>query len=84
MYKCINQQAPTYLSDQVTLMSKINRYNTRSSNTLDVVVPAVSKAIFQKSFAFNGAIVWNSLPDFIRRADNINHFKILYKRFYFS
>ena len=84
MYKCINGMAPDYLSDQVTLISEVNTYNTRSSSTLEVLVPTVNRSVFKKSFSYNGAIIWNSLPDFIRRADSLQSFKLLYKRFYFS
>ena len=84
MFKCVNGLAPNYLSDQVNLMSEVNNYNTRSSNSLDVLVPAVNREIFRKSFAFNGARIWNSLPDFIRRAGSVAQFKTFYKRFYFE
>ena len=83
MYKCVNGLAPNYLCDQINLLSDINTYQTRSTNSLDVLMPAVNREIFKKSFAFNGALIWNSIPDFIRRSENVLQFKILYKRFYF-
>ena len=84
MFKCINGMAPNYLADQVTLISEVRTHNTRSSTTLEVLVPSVNRSVFKKSFAYNGATIWNSLPDFIRRADSLQCFKDSYKRFYFS
>ena len=84
MFKCVNGLAPNYLCDQVNLMSDVNNYGTRSATSLDVLVPEVNRSIFKKSFAYNGACVWNSLPGFIRRADDVLHFKAMYKRFYFE
>ena len=84
MFKCVNGIAPNYLNDQVNLVSDINNYNTRSSHSIDVLVPEVKRSIFKQSFAFNGACIWNSIPDFIRRADDILQFKTMYKRFYFE
>ena len=83
MYKCIYGLAPHYLSDQVTRVSDVNIYNTRSTTTLNVLVPTVNRNVFKKSFAYNGAITWNAIPDFIRRAEDLPTFKVLYKRFYF-
>ena len=84
MFKCVNGLAPNYLCDQFSLVSDVNLYNTRSTNTLDVIVPTVNNNVFKKSLAYNGARVWNALPDFVRRANNIPHFKNLYKNFYFE
>ena len=84
MYKCVNGLAPNYLCDQVNLISEVNNYNTRSANSLDVLVPAINRNILKKSFAYNGASIWNSLPDFIRRAEDVLHFKTMYRRFYFE
>ena len=84
MFICVNGLAPNYLCDQVNLISEVNNYNTRSANSLDVLVPAINRNILKKSFAYNGASIWNSLPDFIRRAEDVLHFKTMYRRFYFE
>ena len=83
MFKCIHGIAPNYLSDQVTLLSEVSPYNTRRANSLDVIVPTVNKSIFKRSLSYNGAIIWNSIPDSIRNADDLQSFKLKYKRFYF-
>ena len=81
----LNGLAPHYLCDQISLIADTyNRYSTRSTNTMDVVVPMVNRSVFKRSFIYNGALTWNALPDFIRRANSISHFKTLYKKFYFE
>ena len=76
MYKAINGLAPHYICDQINLVSEVNTYATRSADTLDVMVPTVQRNVFKKSFEYNGAIVWNSIPDFMRRSNDLKCFKV--------
>ena len=75
MFKCIHGLAPDYLCDQVNLLSQIATRNTRSAHTLDVMVPEVKKEIFKKSFEYQGAVLWNSLPQYVRQSDDVGTFK---------
>ena len=84
MFKCVHGLAPDYLCDQVTLVSEINLYATRSSRSLDVLVPTVNKSVFKKSFSYNGAVVWNSIPNVIRKSEDLPSFKMKYRQFYFK
>ena len=84
MYKGINGLAPHYICDQITLLSQVNVYSTRSTDTLDVMVPTVKRNVFKKSFEYNGAVVWNSIPDFIRRSKDLISFKVQYRSHYFN
>ena len=79
MFKCIHETAPYYLSDNVTMMVDILPYNTRSTVNMDVYVPKCNTAYYKNSFCYNGAKVWNSLPDVVKDSANINQFKYNYK-----
>ena len=63
MYKCVNGIAPYYLCDQITMMQDVVIRETRSSNVNNVLVPHASLEYFKKSFAYQGPVIWNALPD---------------------
>ena len=83
MYKCIYGLAPNYLCDQVSLAREVSSYQTRQAAGLNVIVPSPNKEVFKKSFLYNGAIVWNSLPAFLKESQSVLDFKARYKRRYF-
>ena len=63
-YKCINNSAPKYIRDLVNL--KQSSYSFRFENTLQI--PTVRTVAYrQKSFRFEAARVWNSLPNELRK-----------------
>ena len=64
-YKCINNLSPQYIRDLVQLKS--SAYSFRYENT--VKVPTVRTVAYgQRSFRFESARVWNSLPNELRKA----------------
>ena len=83
MFKCIHGLAPNYLCDQVNLLREINFYNTRKTGEMKVEVPFPKNEIFKGSLQYDGAMVWNSLPEFLKKCHSITDFKDMYKRFYF-
>ena len=56
-------------------------YRTRGAKNDDVYPPKVNKSIFKRSLLYSGAILWNGLPDHIKKCTNIDDFKRLYKEF---
>ena len=84
MFKCVHGLCPAYMSDQVTFLNEVNVYNTRATNGLNVLVPHPEKDIFKRSFLYNGAILWNSLPEFLKESESVHDFKSKYKVHYFS
>ena len=84
MFKCINGLAPNYLCDQINLLSDVNIYETRSSSSRNVLVPFPRKEIFKRSFLYDGAKIFNSLPDVLKECSNVTDFKKRYKSFYFK
>ena len=63
MYKCINNHAPNYLSDNINLMSDLLPYNNRSTNTKNVMLPKPRTELYKTSFNYNGPKVWNGIPN---------------------
>ena len=71
-YKCINNMSPEYLRDLVEL--KQTKYSFRYENT--VKIPTVRTVTYgQRSFRFESARVWNSLPNELRTATSFRGFK---------
>ena len=67
MFKCVNGLAPNYLCDQINLLSDISGYNTRYAANYNLHVPFPSKEIFKRSFLYDGATIFNSLPDLLKQ-----------------
>ena len=84
MFKCTRGLAPNYLCDQINLLRDINVYETRYSSNYNVHVPFPRKEIFKRSFLYDGAKIFNSLPDFIKESNDICEFKSRYRAFYFT
>ena len=76
MYKCINNLAPHYLSDQINRMDDINPYPTRSSSACNVQIPTFRTEKFKQSFSVNGANIWNSLPETVKNSKSVIQFKL--------
>ena len=64
MHKCINKLVPDYLADMFRLRSQIHSRQTRSSGASDIPLCRLSTG--QRSFAFRGAKLCNSLNDNIK------------------
>ena len=64
VHKCINKLVPDYLADKFKLRSQVHNRQTRSSGALDIPLCRLSTG--QRSFAFRGAKLWNSLNNNIK------------------
>ena len=73
MHKCINKLVPDYLADMFRLRSQIHSRQTRSSGALDIPLCRLSTG--QRSLAFRGAKLWNSLNDNIKALKFPNKFR---------
>ena len=74
MFKCIRNTAPTYLSDPIDMYNDINERSTRR-HPLNIHVPFVSSQIGMRSFAYNGAKLWNQLPSSVKETQSLQDFK---------
>ena len=64
VYKCMNNLTSDYLREQFKQRSEIHQRNTRQKSKL--TLPKCRLAAGQRAFAFRGAKIFNSLPEFIR------------------
>ena len=72
-YKCLNNQAPTYLSD--LLVPRQSSYNTRSSQHLLLHVPRTYKSVGDRAFSLCAPKFWNNLPHYLQQCQSLNTFK---------
>ena len=67
MYKTVNKLAPSRLCDLFQNVNKINDYNLRGSSTR-VYFPMPKTEFLKQSFCYDGAKIWNKIPDEIRNS----------------
>ena len=79
MYKCLNDLAPTYLSNKFNFVSDAHPYSTRSTTNNKLALPKPNSELLKKSFYYNGSRIWNELPSNICNAESLGKFKHLYK-----
>ena len=74
VYKCLHNQAPSYIQDLFNF--KVSSYNLRGSGTI-LELPRCNLEWRHKSFSFIAARIWNSIPPFVRDANDLLTFKQL-------
>ena len=75
VYKSLNGLAPNYLSSKFIQRSDvITSYNLRDSdNKLAIPLPRTNH--YKNSFAYSGAVLWNSLPLAARQTTSLTNFR---------
>ena len=82
MYKCVNGTAPKYLQE---LVLKNHNRTLRSSSQLKLPISKNNLSFIHKSsFSSMGLRTWNSLPQYLRCAENLETFKRLLKTHLFK
>jgi hypothetical protein len=84
MFKTMHNAAPSYLNNRFTLVYNIHSKCLRSNTSLSLYVQKPKHEIYRKSFSYSGAVIWNSLPDFVKNSTTIHHFKENYLKYEFS
>ena len=84
MYRCIDESAPVRLINELVMTKNTHEVFTRSTQIRNVQVPQPNREIFRKSFKYQGALLWNSLPAQLKSAADLNVFKKQYKELYFK
>ena len=74
VYKSLNSLAPKYLSDLFARLCGVHPRELRNSKTY-LVIHMLRTGNGQKSFAYRGASLWNSLDLNSKMAPSINAFK---------
>ena len=74
MFKTLNIMGPNCLKELFTFKKEIlNRSLRNSSSTIRLPKPNTNN--MKKSFMYDGASIWNSLPKKIRESDSLSSFK---------
>ena len=74
MFKLLNKMCPKILPKHFTYKSEMSNYDLRDiSCTLCLPQPRTNN--MKRSFMFNGAYIWNSLPKIIRKSKSFPCFK---------
>ena len=80
-FKILNKSSPEFIQNIITI--KENSYNFRYQNTVDVPRPRTTR-YGKKSFSYEAATLWNSLPNYARSLSTFGQFKIFISNWYFS
>ena len=74
-YKCINNSAPVYLSDSVSLYTP-SRSLRSSADTLKLRIPRFKyNTVGARCFSVSGPSSWNNLPLSVRQSSTLSSFK---------
>ena len=65
--------APQYLTNKFTKRSNIHTCNTRTRNSLQILL--YRTAIGQRTFSYRGANTWNNLHNELRQSASLTSFK---------
>ena len=72
-----NVSLPKSFEDYFTQNCRIHNYDTRSSN--DFHLPLHRTSTTKDTLFFYGPLLWNNLPDSVKKCKSLQHFKRLYK-----
>ena len=72
MYKCVNKSAPNYLRNM--FIPRVSSYNLRGA-TQKISVAKPRTDYLKRSFSYNGASLWNVLPEELRTPSSLSSFK---------
>ena len=87
-YKCLNGEAPDYLSDLLSVIPESIRMLKSSNRYKQLLVPRVKRKTFAaRSFSIMAPSLWNELPDSFWKDSSVEIFKaelktLLFKRYF--
>ena len=70
-----NQGCLYYICDQITMQRDITVRTTRSTVNNNVHVPHILLECCKNAFAYRGPVLWNALPENIKKCETLNCFK---------
>ena len=75
VYKCLNDSAPIYLSNNFQYLSQYHDYSTHSVGHNNLVLPRPNISLYTHSFKYQGTNIWNNLSITVRSCCTLNKFK---------
>ena len=76
--------SPTYLSDLLHTYVPVRTLRSSNQSLLELPHHVSSKFYGQRTFLYAAPLLWNNLPQPIRKADNVNIFKTMLKTHLFK
>ena len=74
LFKILNNNAPSYLKELFNYNDGAQSFGLRNAN-LNLSLPSVKTELYQQSFAFSGAKLWNTLPNDLKTETSLKSFK---------
>ena len=81
VYKSLNGLAPDYLRSKFVDRSSVTSYSLRDTEC-KLTIPFPRTNHRKNSFSYNGAVLWNGLPNELRQAQTLRSFRAGCKRFF--
>ena len=75
VYKSLNDQFPSYMSDLLHHVSEYNMYSTRNNVESKLYIPKPNIEIYRQSFQYAAPKFYNSLPTDITACTSLDQFK---------
>ena len=78
VFKSIHGLVPDYICDEITMQQEITVRTTRSTvnNNVGLHVPHIILECCKNGFAYRGPLLWNELPENIKKCETLNCFKL--------
>lgn len=73
VYRVLTGGSPSFLSN--LLFARVNARSLRGQGSAQVVVPNYRTDTYKSSFEVSAPIIWNSLPEVVRRSASYHTFK---------
>ena len=78
VYKSLNDQFPSYMSDLLHHVNEYNMYSTRNNVESKLYIPKPNIEIYRQSFQYAAPKFYNSLPTDITACTSLDQFKSNY------
>ena len=75
VYKCLNKEAPTKLSQMFHFVKDTHNVNTRSSINNVLHLPKPNTEIFKSSLHYRSSQLWNNLPMLVKNSSSLSTLK---------
>ena len=80
-YKCLNNLAPSYLTDLIEKKASTRQLRSNNKNLLKIRKPKIEKG--RQSFSYAAPKLWNELPSSVKESSSLATFKKNLKTHYF-
>ena len=84
IFKAAHKICPIYLCRKVEFVKNQHCHTTRSSSSNKLVIKRGGSKFFNRTFSYSSPILWNSLPDNLRKSESILQFKVAAGKFFLN